>query len=107
MKRLVIAALLFSAVLMLGACTAADITVTKGEGSAENSFPKTGESVALTVNISSGTFHMDAECRYTKNTKEENKKTIFYSNIALALEDGYKPCSACAQECNNMEENHD
>lgn len=106
MKKLLFATLA-SSVIMLSACAQADITVTKGTGSAVNSFPGAGQSIALTVNISSGTFHKDAECRYAKNTKEENKKTIFYSDINLALEDGYKPCSACAPEYNNMEENHD
>lgn len=90
--------------LLLASCAEADITVGRGQGTA-GSFPCEGSKTALTVNISSGTFHLDAQCRYAKNMKEENKKIIFYSNISFALADGYTPCSACAKEY-KTEENH-
>ncbi|MBQ9746595.1 MAG: hypothetical protein IJW21_07200, partial [Clostridia bacterium] len=82
---------------LLFSCTAADVTVPRGQ-SGESRFPQEGSKAALTVNISSGTFHLDGECRYAKNMKEENKKIIFYGNIKSALADGYKPCSVCAKE---------
>jgi hypothetical protein len=106
MKKIA-AALLATATFFLSSCVAADITVTQGEGSAENKFPEAEGEISLTVNISSGTFHLDEACRYAEKIKEENKKTILYSNIELALADGYKPCSVCAPEYKNMEENHD
>ncbi len=90
---------------MLSSCVAADITVTSGER-AENSFPEESGR-KMTVNLSSGTFHMDDDCRYAQNIKEENKKTVYYSRIEMALADGYKPCSACAEEDKNTEDNHD
>ena len=105
--RKFIAALLALTLLLLSSCTAADITVTQGQGSAENKFPKEESAIALTVNISSGTFHIDENCRYAEKIKEENKKTVKYSSIELALEDGYSPCSVCAPEYKNTEENHD
>ena len=95
-----------SAVILLSSCTAADITVTGGEGSAENKFPAEEKKYVLTVNISSGTFHLDEACRYAENMKEENKKTIYYGEIETAMADGYKPCSACAAEYKTTEENN-
>ena len=67
-----IAALLSFSVMMLSSCTEADITVKGGQGSAENKFPKEENKFVLTVNVSSGTFHLDENCRYVKNIKEEN-----------------------------------
>jgi len=106
MKRL-FAALLALAALTLSSCTAADITVARGESGAKNNFPEKGNIVALTVNISSGTFHIDGNCRYVENAKEENKKIIYYSDIHTALADGFKPCSACAPDYKNTEATHD
>lgn len=106
MKK-IFAALLVSVAAMLVSCTAADITVARGEGGNKNNFPEKGSTVALTVNVSSGTFHTDENCRYAKNIKEENKKIIYYSEIYSALADGYTPCSACAPEYKDTEENHD
>ena len=97
---------LAAAVLMLSSCTEADITVHAGEGSAENKFPETENKFVLTVNISSGTFHLDENCRYVKNIKEENKKIIRYGKIETAMVDGFKPCSACAAEYKTTEENN-
>lgn len=106
MKRL--AAILLATVLfLLTSCTAADITVAEGEGKAENKFPQSEKRFALTVNITTGTFHLDEKCRYAEKTKEENKKIIYFSDIGEAFADGYKPCSACAPEYKNTEENHD
>ena len=104
MKRL--AALAIITVALLSSCARADITVKQGESRAENTFPENVGAFALTVNISSGTFHTDAECRHVKNTKEENKKIIYYIDINDARADGYKPCSACAPEYKNTEDNH-
>lgn len=104
-KRLM-AAFLAVAVLLLSSCTDADVTVKRGEGSAENKFPSEEKKFALTVNPSSGTFHLDEECRYVKSMKEENKKTIYYSEIETAMADSYKPCSACAAEYKTTEENN-
>jgi hypothetical protein len=101
-----IAALLSFSVMMLSSCTEADITVKGGQGSAENRFPKEENKFVLTVNVSSGTFHLDENCRYVKNIKEENKITIRYSEIETAMADGYKPCSACAVEYKTTEENN-
>lgn len=95
-----------SAVILLSSCTAADVTVTGGEGRAENKFPAEEKKYVLTVNISSGTFHLDEACRYAENMKEENKKTIYYGEIETAMADGYKPCSACAAEYKTTEENN-
>ena len=95
-----------ASVILLSSCAEADITVTRGQGSAENKFPKTETTYTLTVNISSGTFHLDENCRYVKNMKEENKKIICYSEIKTAMADGYKPCSACAGEYKTTEENN-
>ena len=106
MKRFILSLILLATVL-LTSCAQADITIARGQESAENAFPKTESAVALTVNISSGTFHLDKKCRYAVNMKEENRKTIFYSDINSALADGYKPCSACAPEYKNTEEYHD
>lgn len=98
--------LLAASAMLLSSCAEADITVTRGQGSAENKFPKTENTFVLTVNISSGTFHVDENCRYVKNMKEENKKIISYSEIKTAMTDGYKPCSACAGEYKTTEENN-
>ena len=95
------------AVMMLSSCMKADITVRGGQGSAENKFPKEENKFVLTVNVSSGTFHLDESCRYVKNMKEENKAIIRYSEIETAIADGYKPCSACAAEYKTTEENND
>ena len=100
------AAFIAAAVMMLSSCTEADITVKGGQGSAENRFPKEENKFVLTVNVSSGTFHLDENCRYVKNIKEENKITIRYSEIETAMADGYKPCSACAAEYKTTEENN-
>ena len=97
---------LVSFVLIFSSCADADIRVTCGEGRAENKFPETEKSFALTVNISSGTFHVDENCRYVKNMKEENKKIISYSEIETAIGDGFKPCSVCAAEYKTTEENN-
>ena len=102
-----LATFLAAAMLLLSSCTEADVTVKRGEGSAQNKFPAEEKNFTLTVNISSGTFHLDGECRYVKAMKEENKKTICYSKIETAMADGYKPCSACAAEYKTMEENND
>ena len=99
------AILLLSACLSLSSCVTADVTVTAGE-SAENRFPEES-GMKMTVNLSSGTIHPDDDCRYAKNTKEENKKTVYYSKIEMALADGYKLCSACAAEYKTTEEDHD
>ena len=104
--RKFIAALIASASLLLSSCTAADIIVTQGQGSAENKFPEEESAIALTVNISSGTFHLDENCRYVKNMKEENKKIISYSEVETAMADGFKACSACAAEYKTTEENN-
>ncbi len=106
MKMKTIAAFLAAAVILLSSCTEADVTVRGGEGSAENKFPKTENAFVLTVNISSGTFHIDENCRYVKNMKEENKKIISYVQIETAKADGFKPCSACAAEYKTTEENN-
>lgn len=84
----------------LCSCADADITVSHGEKivSEDISAESVEGKLALTVNISSGTFHLDENCRYAANIKEENKKTILYSDVRTALEDGYTPCSACAKE---------
>lgn len=102
----IFASFLAASAVLLSSCTAADITVKGGEGSAENKFPKTENAFVLTVNISSGTFHLDENCRYVKNMKEENKKIISYSEIETAMADGFKPCSACAAEYKTTEENN-
>ena len=107
MKKLLFA-LIASAAVLLSSCAEADVTVLRGEsGAAGNRFPEKGSATALTVNISSGTFHLDGKCRYAEKMKEENKKIIYYSEVADALADGYEPCSACAHEYKNTEENHD
>ena len=102
----IFAPFLAAAVLLLSSCTKADITVNGGEESAKNNFPKTENTFVLTVNISSGTFHVDENCRYVKNMKEENKKIISYSEIETAIGDGFKPCSVCAAEYKTTEENN-
>ena len=104
-KKIFVSFLAF-AVILLSACTEADVTVRAGEGSSENRFPKTESAFALTVNISSGTFHLDENCRYVKTMKEENKKIICYSEIETAKADGFKPCSACAAQYKTTEENN-
>jgi hypothetical protein len=101
-----IAAFIAAAVMMLSSCTEADITVKGGQGSAENKFPKEENKFVLTVNVSSGTFHLDENCRYVKNIKEENKKIISYSEVETAIADGFKACSACAAEYKTTEENY-
>lgn len=100
------ASFLAAAAILLSSCVKADITVTGGRESAENKFPQTEKAFALTVNISSGTFHTDENCRYAENMKEENKKIIYYSEIKTAMEDGFKPCSACAAEYKTTEEHN-
>jgi hypothetical protein len=103
MKRF-FAALILSAAMLLCSCTAADIIVSASED-VKNRFPQDG-GISLTVNISSGTFHIDGNCRYAVKIKEENRKIIYYSEIKMALADGYKPCSACAAEYKNTEDHY-
>ena len=84
-------------------CSDADIIVSYGENKNSESIAEgmlDGE-VALLINISSGTFHLDEKCGYAANIKEENKKTLLYSDVRMAVEDGYTPCSACAGEYKN------
>ena len=84
----------------LCSCADADITVLHGEKivSEDISTESEEEKFTLTVNISSGTFHLNDDCRYAVNIKEENKKMLLYSDVRTAVEAGYPPCSACAGE---------
>lgn len=88
-------------VILLCSCDSADIVVSRtNEATRQTSPPESGE-VCVTVNISTGTFHLDEECRYVIKTKEENKKIIYYPDVRTVLEDGYTPCSVCAGEYKN------
>ncbi len=88
-------------VLFLDSCESADIVVSRTNS--ELSYASTIEigAFCVTVNISTGTFHLDEECRYVVKTKEENKKIIYYTDAQTVLEDGYSPCSVCAGEYKN------
>ncbi len=94
---------IISALLLLCSCADADIVVSRDDGAKEQTgAPTQTEGIfALTVNISTGTFHLDEDCRYAQKAKEENKKIIFYSDVQTAIEDGYTPCSVCAGEYKN------
>ncbi len=81
--------------LALASCGEADIVIDGGSG-----FENTEKEYAFSavVNISSGTFHLGADCRYAKTIKDENRKIIKYDDAAVLIEDGYTPCSYCASE---------
>ncbi len=85
---------------MLTSCDDADMVVSHGERYCTTAVD-TAEYICVTVNISSGKFHLDEDCRYAVNIKNENKKTLLYSNVSAAIDDGYSPCSACAAEYKN------
>ena len=95
-------------VLCMGfcSCTDADIVVCAGQSRGSSSFP-IHSTVALTVNLSSGKFHTDENCRYAVTIKEENKKTVYYRDAAEALADGFEPCTVCAGKYKTTEENND
>lgn len=99
--------LAFSAVICIivsictvfSSCEEADIIVSQvGHESYENTAAGLSGEITITVNISSGTFHLDENCRYAAKINEKNKKTLIYSDARTALEDGYIPCSLCAGE---------
>ncbi|MBO5023923.1 MAG: hypothetical protein J6D11_06415 [Clostridia bacterium] len=95
--------LLVVAALLLCSCTDADIVISHESGAKAQSTQvmQETEKFSLTVNISTGTFHLSENCRYAEKTKEENKKIILYSDVQTAIEDGYTPCSVCAGEYKN------
>lgn len=86
---------------MFYSCEKADIVISREDpaktaGSESEITENAG--LEIVVNISSGTFHTDKNCRYVSAMKEENKKIIVCRDIALIAEDGYKPCSYCASQ---------
>ncbi|MBO5006347.1 MAG: hypothetical protein J6C89_02780 [Clostridia bacterium] len=103
LKGLSAFACVISVLLLSCSCADADIVVSCGGTETEQSekILQTEKLFALTVNISTGTFHLSEDCRYAKNAKEENKNIIFYSDVQTAIEDGYTPCSVCAGEYKN------
>ena len=106
MKITAIICLLMVFCIYFCSCTDADIVISAGESRESAAFPM-HNTVALTVNLSSGKFHTDENCRHAVNIKEENKKTVYYRNAAEALGDGFEPCSVCAEEYKTTEENND
>ncbi|MGN1095234.1 MAG: hypothetical protein ACI4QR_02480 [Eubacteriales bacterium] len=86
--------------IALSSCSAADIIIKVGENefSCETSFTEHAGNTEAVVNVSSGTFHLDKECRYAANISEENRKIISCREVQTLLDDGYKPCSFCASE---------
>ena len=91
------------AMMILTSCTDADVVIKHGESAADHCFPEEG-SVSVIINISSGTFHLDENCRYVVGMKEENKKIILFGDAVQAVEAGIKPCSGCADEYKKTEE---
>lgn len=106
MKKLVI--LLLAATVLLCSCGSADIIVRSDMRGAKTvdyedekkTPPETdGEGMlTVTVNRSSGVFHVSADCYGAVTMKEENRIEKKYANIAQAISDGYKPCGICAKE---------
>lgn len=87
-------------IMMLSSCADADIVISHGERH-HTTAVDTAEYICVTVNISSGKFHLDENCRHAVKIKNENKKTLLYSNVSAAIDDGYSPCSVCAAEYKN------
>lgn len=86
---------------MFFSCGKADIVISRDD-SVKNSDIGTENTISdgmkIIINISSGVFHADENCRYVSAMKDENKKIITCRDIALIIEDGYKPCSYCASQ---------
>ncbi len=106
MRKTAVICLFLALCLCLSACADADIVISPGQSASGSVFPEQGK-VAVTVNLSSGRFHMDEACRHAVNIKEENKKIVFYRDAEEALESGFTPCSVCAGEYKTTEENDD
>lgn len=107
MKSKIIAFALCALVLVsFSSCTDADVVINGGESNIKSNFPEEG-SASVIINISSGTFHLDEECRYVAGMKEENKKIVTFGDVSEALKMGLKPCSGCAEEYKKTEENND
>jgi hypothetical protein len=87
--------------LLLCSCVGADIVISGSADKSSATSMNCNDTTALIVNISTGTFHLDENCRYVLKTKEENKKIIFYPDVQTAMEDGYTPCSVCTGEYEN------
>lgn len=100
-KKLSALACIVFMLCLLCSCVSADIVISGEAYESSATSTNHNDTTALIVNISSGTFHLDENCRYVLKTKEENKKIIFYPDVQTAMEDGYTPCSACAGEYKN------
>lgn len=84
---------------MFFSCEKADIVISHGDSVKTTEIDSTAEEgMEIVVNISSGTFHTDKNCRYVSAMKEENKKIIVCRDIEIIIGDGYKPCSECASQ---------
>lgn len=86
--------------IMLLSCGKADISISKNK-TEPDCIPvtKVQGAVKATVNISSGVFHLDENCRFVSAMKDENKKIIFCEDVKTLTDDGYRPCSVCASYC--------
>ena len=71
-KKLSALACIVFMLCLLCSCVSADIVISGEAYESSATSTNYNDTTALIVNISSGTFHLDENCRYVLKTKEEN-----------------------------------
>ncbi len=89
---------MMTVLLLFSSCMPASDATIDLERETETVFSESGEKIAVILNKNSKTFHLDADCFYLKNMKEENRMDMEVETLEVLLSHDYKPCGRCAKE---------